>query len=174
MAWIYTGGLSDTAYTSGNTSAGWQPQNFAYGGHFVLASGGTVTQFGVKASQDSVGPYGLKFGLYDSSGNLIASSTGSVSSGSFVWNDSGTFSQAVSAGTYYLLVSAETTNVQYQYDASGNGSFATETYASFPANPETITGQGDTAQLYGVRMDYTAGASGNSQGATRRLLLGVG
>lgn len=159
MALVYPLGLASTDFADGNTSSGWQPQNFAYGAHFVTAGAGTVTQLGVRGACDT-GTRGVKLALYDSTGTLIGSGTATVGA-SVAWVDSGAVSLSIpSAGTYYVLVSGEDSTVFYDYDTAGNGSFATEAYASFPAASESITAQGDTGQLYGVRMDFTASAGG--------------
>lgn len=159
MAWIYAGGLTDTSFTTGYSGAAWQPQNFVYGGHFVIASAGTVTQFGVYGSDEGVGQPNLKFGLYDDAGNLVAQSTGQFTSSTIQWYNSAALSQALSPGTYYLMVSASSADAAYGYSSGGAGSYATEAYATFPQSTETISEQAEANQLYGVRMDFTAGSS---------------
>lgn len=159
MALIYAGGLTDTSFTTGNSNAGYQHSAFAYGGHFVLGSGGTVTQFGVRGFTDTA-VRAVKFGLYDASGNLIGSGTGSMDT-TTAWYDSGTVSVSVpSAGTYYLLVSVEANDCGIYFSSADDGTFATEAYATFPADPESLTIGGDTGSLYAVRMDFSVGGGG--------------
>lgn len=162
MAWVYPSGISESFTASGEINTGWQPQNFLYGSKIVLGEAGTVTQAGLYCYHGSGGgPTTIKFGLYDSSGNLIVQTTGAVSGFSYTWIDSGTFSEAVSAGTYFLVVSAADENPAYPYvsgasDSSISGSRA---YASAMADPQTFS---NAAESMGVRLDFTAGASGPS------------
>ena len=156
---LYPLGLTDTDFSDGTTEASWSPESFIYGAHIVISEAGTVTQMGVKA-RTSGGTVALKFGLYDSGGSLVVQSTGSLTLGGAVaWVDSGTFSASVSAGTYHVMVSAASNSANYGYDTSGNGSYATEAYATAMASSETITGPtgGDANSIYGVRLDFTAG-----------------
>lgn len=173
MAWIYPGGLTVTDFADGSTAVGYESASFIYGSRITIPSSGNVAQFGVMTQTTTGGPYGIKFGLYDTSGNLIVQSTGtSQSSGpGLAWMDSATFSQAVSAGDYFLMVSAENRVVLWGYDTSGNGSFATEAYSTAMASTETISAEAEAATLFGVRLDFTA--SGASF-VPRSLLLGVG
>lgn len=178
MAIVYPDGSVVGDFLAGSTSSGWQPSSFAYGAHFTLASGGTITQLSTKAFCASGGPYDVKLAVYTSGGSLLGSTTVSVTATSslgLAWTDSGVLSITVpSAGLYYVLASAASDNLSYQYASVGAGSFATEAYASFPASSESITGQGDAGQLYPARMDFTAGASGPTGAQLSRMLLGIG
>lgn len=171
MSLIYTYGLTDASFTSGFSGPAWAPQSYLYGGDIVIPGSGTVTQLGAYL-RSGAGAVDFKFGLYDSSGVLQAQSTGSTSSGAFIWLNSGAISASVSAGTYYVLLSASNSNAQYGYSSSGDGSFATEAYATAMAATETITGRGDAGLLYGVRLDFTASASAASlvPNSARRLM----
>ena len=174
MAWIYPGGLADTDFSDGLTTSGWQPYSYIYGAHFVIGSSGTASMMGVKAKSENGGTRNIKFGLYTSGGSLVAQSTATVSSLTLAWVNSGSISESLSAGTYYVLVSTDgdiSNYAQYGYDSSGDGSYATEAYATAMQSSETISGQADTAQLYGVRLDFTAGGSTYTP---RSMLLGVG
>jgi hypothetical protein len=155
MALIYPLGLTAADFSDGNTATGWQPENFVYGAHISIPSAGTVTQLGVKCFVNT-GSADLKFGLYTSAGSLVAQATATGVTGSMAWVNSGAISASVSAGTYYVLISASIDQVSYGFDSAGNGSFATEAYATAMAASETITDQGDTGNLYGVRLDFTA------------------
>lgn len=162
MALIYPGGLTDTDFSDGATGASWQPQNFLYGAKITIPSAGTVTQLGCKCRSDSGGAVAIKFGLYTSGGSLVQQTTGSAPLAALDWVNSGTISASVSAGDYFVLVSAATDVVAYGYDTSGNGSYATEAYATAMQSSETITDGGDTGQLYGVRLDFTASGGGGT------------
>lgn len=169
MAWQYPGGLTDTDFSDALTTGGWSPWSYIYGAHFTL-SAGTVTMLGVKVKSESGATRNLKFGLYNSSGTLLAQSTATVSSITLAWVDSGSISASVSSGTHYVLVSSDgdgANYAQYGYDTSGNGSYATENYATAMASSETISDQADTGQLYGVRLDFTADGGGG--GSTTSL-----
>lgn len=161
MALIYPGGLASTDFSDGSTSPGWQPQNYVYGSDVAIPSSGTVTQLGVKCVANSGSGVALKLGLYTSGGVLVAQSTATTgASGSgLAWQNSGSISASVTAGTYYVLVSAATDQGNYGYDTSGNGSYATEAYSSAMAATETIAAGAETGALYGVRVDFTAGAT---------------
>jgi hypothetical protein len=163
VALVYPLGLAAGDFSDGTTSAGYQPQNFVYGAHFSL-SAGTVTQLGVKCVANSGGSVALKIGIYTSGGVLLAQSTAATgASGSgLAWQNSGAISASVSAGTHYVLVSAATDQAVYGYDTSGAGTFATEAYATAMAATETITAEGDAGQIYGVRLDFTAGGGAAS------------
>lgn len=172
MAFVYTyGGVTD--YTDGYSTNGWQPHNFTHGGRITFTGAGTIDQLSAWCRTSSGTP-GIKYALYDTSGNLISgtSSTGTVSSGTASWVDSGTFSSvSVSATDYFILTSSETEWTEYGYDTANDGSFATEGYSTFPADPETISAEADTAIGYGRRANFTAsGAAASSHIA----LLGVG
>lgn len=170
MAYIYPAGLTSADFADGNTSSGWQPQNFIYGGDVVIPSSGTVTLLGSRCATNGAS-VDYKLGLYTSAGVLVGQGTiTGVSSGTYAWRDTGALSLSVTAGTYYVLVSGSSSDATYQYDTAGNGSFATEAYATAMQSTETITAGGDTGQLYGVRVDFTA--SGGF--VPRMLLLGVG
>jgi len=160
MALIYSPGRTATDFGDGTSYAAWQPQNFLYGGHVDIPSSGTVTQLGVFAGSAG-GAVGLKFGLYTSAGVLVAQSTGTVAgTGSPTWVNSGAISASVSAGRHYVLVSAANANGTYGWSTTGNGSYATEAYATAMQATETISVEAETNQLYGVRLDFTAGGGG--------------
>lgn len=165
MALVYAGGLTSTDFTAGLTGGGWQPQNFLYGGHVSIPSAGTVTQLGVYAKSGDGSAVTFKLGLFDSAGVLVAqSTTASITSTNTAWIASGAISATVSAGTYYVLVSASTVEGSYGYAASSAGSYADGVYASaMPSSVSTAGFQGETGQLYGVRLDFTAGGGGTAQ-----------
>lgn len=174
MAWIYPGGLTDTDFADSLTDWDWGPTSYLYGAHFVIGSSGTASMMGVKIKSESGATRNIKFGLYTSGGSLVAQSTATVSSLTLAWVDSGAISESLSAGTYYVLISTDgdvSNYAQYGIDTSGDGSFATEAYATAMQSSETISGQADAAQLYGVRLDFTAGGSTYTP---RSMLLGVG
>jgi hypothetical protein len=159
VAYIYPAGLTSADFADGNTSPGWQPQNFIYGGDVVIPSSGTVTLLGSRCAT-IYGSVDYKLGLYTSAGVLVGQGTiTGVSGGGYAWRDTGALSLSVTAGTYYVLVSASSSDATYQYDTAGNGSFATEAYATAMQSTETITAGGDTGKLYGVRVDFTADAA---------------
>jgi hypothetical protein len=163
MALIYPLGLTAADFSDGRTASGWAPESFVYGSHIVIPSSGTVTQLGVMCATN-LAEVALKLGLYNSSGTLLAQSTSATGATStLAWADSGAISASVSAGTYYVMASAATDQAVYGFDTAGDGSYAAEVYATAMAASESITAQGDTGKLYGVRLDFTAGggASGN-------------
>jgi hypothetical protein len=171
MALIYAGGSGSADYVDGYTSAGWAPDANAYGGPVVLSGAGTVTQFGVWGGADTVAR-DLKVGIYTAGGTLVGSSTISMGT-TYAWHVSPTVSISIASGaTYIVLVSSPTTDVGYGFDTANDGSFATAAHAGFPQSSLTIST--DTDRVFGVRVDFEASAAGNSQGATRRLMLGVG
>lgn len=176
MALIYPEATGSGSFTSGSTAPGWQPENFLYGAHFVVGSAGTVTQMGVYADWGgNAGNIAIKFGLYTSGGSLIGQSTGTITSGTKAWRDSGAVSLSIpSAGTYYVLVSAADADASYGYSNTFDGSFATEAYATAMQSSETITGEGDAGIGYGVRMDFTATAGGAISGSSANTITPTG
>lgn len=158
MALIYPGGKADTAFNDGTTTSGWQPESFLYGADVVIPSSGTVTQLGFFGAA-ATGTVSFKIGLYTSAGVLVGQSTSSSSSGTLAWLNSGAVSLSVSAGTYYVLVSASNSDGRYGYDTTGNGTYATEAYATAMAATESLTIGGDVNLQYGVRLDFTAGGT---------------
>lgn len=158
MALIYPLGLIDTDFSDAETGPAWQPEVFAYGAHIVIPSSGTVTLLGAKVRVGS-GTLGLKFGLYNSAGTLEGSSTATITATSLTWLDSGAVSIPVVSGTYYLLISCASNVGIIGTDTAGDGSTATEAYASFPVASETISALTETGLLYGVRLDFTAGST---------------
>lgn len=173
MALIYPAGLSGAPSIAGYINAGWAPEANVYGARITAPSSGTVTQLGFYGFvRDSVST-AFKIGLYNTSGTLLAQSTIAASTnGTPSWRDSGAISASVSAGDYFVLVSASTSSGAYGYASSGGaGSFATENYASAMAASESITADGDTGYYYYVRLDFTAGGGTNNQ---RGTTLGAG
>lgn len=172
MAWIYPGGLTDTDFSDGETNSGYQIASFIYGAAITISSTGTVTALSSKM-RTTGGTITVKYGLYDSSGTLIGQTTASVTSNTQSWVDSAAVSFSISStGTYYVMVSGENNDDPVLgFDTSGNGSYATETYATAMASSETISSD-DTGKLYGVRLDLTAG--GSQSNAPRMALLGAG
>jgi hypothetical protein len=172
MAWIYPGGLTDTDFADGTTNTAWAIHLNIYGAAITIPSAGTVTKLGAYCKQNDVGDLGLKFGLYTSGGSLVAQSTGTVTLNTLSWVDSGTISGAVSAGTYYVVLSGESSAVLQGYDTSANGVEAAEAYATAMQSSESLAaGDGSTGYRFGVRLDFTAGGSGYTP---RSMLLGVG
>lgn len=158
MALQYPGGLTAADFSDGSTDSGWQPQSYLYGAHIVIASSGTVTQLGVKGyTRGGGGATAVKIGLYTSGGTLVVQSTTTISGSTPAWFNSGAISESVAAGTYYVLVSGATSSAAWGFDTSGDGSYATEAYATAMQATETITGSGDASSMYGVRLDFTAG-----------------
>jgi hypothetical protein len=153
---IYPNGLGDGSFTSGNTNGGWQPHNFIYGSPIVIASSGTVTQFGVIGNRGGRGTNVLvKFGLYTSAGVLVGQSSAIMTATSNAWLDSGAVSLSVTAQTYYLMVSGDYEATAWAYSNTFNGTFATESYASAMAATESLTIGGETGIGFGVRVDFT-------------------
>lgn len=159
MAWIYSGGLTDTSFTSGPTTSGWAPAQFVYGGQLTVATDSTATQMRVRVENgDVANAYGMKFGLYSGS-TLVVQATGTLAAGATAqWLESSTFSEAVSAGTYTVLVScANNDGAEYYYNTGGSGSYASEAYATAMASTETIS-HDDSGFLYGVGLNVEAAA----------------
>lgn len=156
MALIYPAGLTASDFSTGATNAAWQTSAFCYGSPITIPSAGTVTQMGVY-TYDNGGGQTFKIALYDSSGNLVGSSTGTGVGVTPAWANSGTVSLAVTAGTYYVMVSGSDNNIQWQYDGTADGYYGNTAFASFPADPETITQDTGSNDLFGVRVDFTAG-----------------
>lgn len=161
---IYTYGVGPTGYTDGTTNSGWQPQNFAYGGRITFPEAGTINQLGAFVQNSNAATQNLKLALYDTSGNLIASSSLALSSlAAMDWYDTATFTPvAVSAADYIILASGDEEGIFYGYDTANDGSFATEAYATFPADPESLTLEGDSGTGYGRRANFTADGGGSS------------
>lgn len=166
--WWYPGsGLTDTSFTNGPTSAGWQPQNFIYGaGITVGGSAGTATKISVRGLNGGVsGTLALKLGLYNSAGSLIAQTTATVTT-TPAWVE-GAISVAVSPGTYNVMVSGATNQAAYYHSATGNGIGETVAYAS--AMPASINTTGDeTGLLYAVRVYVVEG--GGSASILRQMM----
>lgn len=166
MALVYTYGVGPTGYTDGTTNSGWQPQNFAYGGRVTFAEAGTVNQLGAFMQNSGGAPHDVKIAMYDTSGNLVAS--GSLTLGALAtmdWYDTSTFTPVnVSAADYIILASSSDSEggTFYGFDSANDGSFATEVYATFPADPESITLEGDTGNGYGRRVNFETGGGSNT------------
>jgi hypothetical protein len=174
VALIYPLGLASTDFSDGESTSGWQPESFVYGADITIPGDGTVTQLGVKTRGNSGGSVALKVGLYTSGGVLVAQTTATaLAGGSAAWVDSGSISASVSAGTYYVLVSAANNQAVYGYDTSGNGSFATEANATAMAATETITAGGDVGFLYGVRADFSAAVTFTSHPTQQSAAAGA-
>ena len=161
QTWVYTYG-GETDYTDGTTNAGFQPQNFAYGGRITFSQAGTIDQLSVYGQEGTTGTVDVKIALYDTSGNLVVDSTLTMTT-TIQWHDTATFTAtSVSATDYIILYSAADADAFYGYDTANDGSFATEANATFPADPETISLEGDTSQGYGGRASFTASASSST------------
>jgi hypothetical protein len=157
--WTYPGGLNDASFTGGPTDSDYQPHNFLYGAKITIATSKVASKMGVRVSTSGT-PGALKFGLYDISGNLLAQSTAdTVSSTTMEWVDSGAISVNLAAGSYFVLVSGEVSSIRYNFSTSGDGSYATEVYATAMQESETITDSGDEGQLYAVRLELDDAAS---------------
>ena len=179
LVYTYNG---ETDYTDGVTSSGFQPENFAYGGRITFSQSGTINQLGLYVGEDDTAAVTIKIALYDTSGNLVVDG-GTISvpqNTAEQWFDTTTFTAtSVSATDYVILYSASGSSAVYGYDTSNDGSFATEGHATFPADPETITLEGDTGQGYGGRANFTAGGGStvsdvNFNATNRGILRGTG
>ena len=173
MALIYAGGLGVSDFVDNYTNSGYSPHQYLYGAPVVIPSSGTVTQLGFWGGASGSGSFGFKLGLYNSSGTLIGQSTASITAGAAAaWIDSGAVSLPVSAGTYYLMVSCQTSSGFLGSSNTGNGTYATEDYATAMQASESLSIGAETGRLFGVRLDFTAGGGGtnNQRGTT----LGAG
>ena len=165
----YPGGLTSGDFADGNTSAGWQPSNFAYGSKITIDANGTVTSMGVRGDGDGGTSKNIKIALFDSAGNLVDSGTLVLPASPLDWVDTGTLSIAVTTGTHYVLVSADNDNTRYGYSSTANGIGETVAYASFPPSSISTT-EDETGTLFGVRLFLV-------ESATRKptmALLGAG
>jgi len=173
VAWEYAFGLGSTDFGDGTTGQGWQNHNFVYGGKITFSESGTVDQLGQYCVDiDGTGKAG-KIALYDTSGNLVVDGGSITYPASIAWADCTAFTAtSVSAASYVPLGSCVDTKGAFGYDTSNAGSFATEGYSTFPADPETVTVDGDSGYGYGSRANFTASAGGS--GPNLLSLLGVG
>lgn len=145
--WYTPQALGDSGFASGPTSTGWAPQSFCYGAAISIGAPGTATKLAVR-TEASTTPT-VKIGLYDSTPTLLVQSTLTNGTGA-AWREAVISNTAVTAGTYYVLVSSSDTNSLYYYNTGFNGSAATVAYASaMPASP-TLTVE--TNLLYGVKI----------------------
>jgi hypothetical protein len=146
--WYYPGALTDTSFTSGPSTAGYEPQNYNYGNGISVATAGTATKLAFRGASGG-GAGSFKIGLYNSGGSLLAQTTITGVTGTAGWYE-GTINQAVSAGTYYVLVSCSDSFGQYYWNTGDDGSYATATYASSMAASVTINVEAGSG--YGVRV----------------------
>lgn len=161
QTWVYTYG-GETDYTDGTTNAGFQPQNFAYGGRITFSQAGTIDQLSVYGQEGTTGTVDVKIALYDTSGNLVVDSTLTMTT-TTQWHDSATFTAtSVSATDYFILYSAADADAFWGYDTLNDGSTATVAYAAFPNDPETITAEGESGRGYGGRANFTASGSSSA------------
>ena len=139
-----------TAGTTGTAIAnGWAPQSYAYGNNISVAQGGTVTTLSARMESGG-GTVAVKMALYDSSYNLVVSGTGSVTTTpGFV--DIPVTSTPISAGTYFLHVSAATSDGHIFYLSGSDGDSIEIAYASFPSDPASIA-ENVESTIFGVRV----------------------
>ena len=164
MAYIYPGGLTAGSFDSGQTNEGWSPESYIYGSRITVPSSGVVSSLGLFGFVRDAVSTAFKLGLYTAGGSLVAQSTvGAITSATATWYDTGAISASVTAGDYFVLVSASTNKGSYRYNSSGAGSYATEAYATAMQATESITAEGDAGLLYGVRLDFTAGGGAASR-----------
>lgn len=160
MALVYTFGETD--YNDGETSGGFQPENFIYGGRITFSAGGTINQLGGYARTASE-TGGFNPALYDTSENLVADGgVATLSNSTLAWVEPATFTPvAVAEADYFILYSSESNDARYGIDTGNDGSFATETWANFPqASLTSFNAEGDSGSAYGGRALFTAGAGG--------------
>lgn len=127
--WYYSGGWAEATTATGIET--WDNDQYVYGEPISIAQSGTATFLSMKVGSNS-GILTYKYALYDNAGNLVASgTTAGIDSGPTAWVDVA-ISQAVSAGTYYLLGSSSTNQGMKDYISGFNGKSGTATYASMP------------------------------------------
>lgn len=165
MALVYTLGGNATAYTDGETSTGYGPNDNAYGSRITFASAGTINLLGVYGRITGGGSLTLKTALYTTAGVLVTGTSTSmtVSSATSVWNDSATFTPvAVSATEYIQLWSASTTNFLFGYDTATTGGVSPLLpYASFPESTLSNAFEDNEPNSgFGGRADFTAAGGG--------------
>lgn len=124
---------------------------------FSLPVAGTVTQISCysKAGSNGAGNRVIRWGLYDSSGNLLASTSATeyMTTTPQWWN--GTISYAASAGTYGLAFQTDVRDNTYYYDAGTSQQTWWHTLDGALPNPHTgANGKYDEARS--IFATYTA------------------
>ena len=147
--WAGSAGQGDSDFGDGQTNNGYQPHNFIYGSMMTCTKSGTCTKIACR-TDSTTGTPGMKIGLFDSGGNLLAQST-FTNTGSVSWKESGVISVSVSSADYIVMVSSETEWSRYFFDSADDGIGTTPNYAS--SMPSSIsTTESETGRLYGTKM----------------------
>ncbi len=144
------------------------PNNqFATGGSFfdwipvTISRSGVCVKLRVLINTITSGPFGMKMALFDSLGNLVPESSGSNTVSSA---DNGNYAEvtglsaAITAGTYYIAVTADSSSgfSVKAVASSGSGDYASgSTYAGFP--PSSLpapTGNEGRIMIAGVYINF--------------------
>ncbi len=129
-----------------------------YGAKVTVSTGGNATKLRFYAETVVVGSKKFKFGLYNSSKNLVVGSTEQTSTQNFSphYVEVSIASTAISAGDYYVALVADSANDPNFYNkrkSSGSDGFYKS--SSYPgAMPAAFSGETtQTAGLFGVYVE---------------------
>jgi len=151
--YYFAKGLGTNDFASRITS-GYQPNNYAYGSQVIVTNGGTCTEISIDVEGEDETPT-IKLALYDTSGNLLASGSGTVAVANTKERLAVSVNVAVSSSTtYWIFASSSTTKGLYYYNsANGDSFYANVAYASFPPDPITEETEADEVFSVGIYVD---------------------